>query len=426
LECFFKCIRGIFYSSVKSGKQFHASDDISTVCYVAATLHCVSNAVKTLFWLSLTLLAYAYVGYPLLLVAICALGGGRETKRDDVTPTITMIVPVYNGAEIIADKLEHLFALEYPKERMEIVVVSDGSNDGTADIVRRYVERDPRVRLVEVATQRGKEHAINEGVAVANGEVVVVSDSGVHPRTDALLRLLRPFADPAIGAATGVDISEDAGRSAITGVAGLYTRYEIAIRKLEMEVGTVVVVNGCFFAVRKPLVPRLVPHVTADLFVPFNVIRNGYRVALELDAGAVVRTSRSVEAEFRRRVRTFNRGITTFFTGIDLLNVLRYGWVPVQLVSHKFARWLVPAALLGILISTASLSPSSAAFSALFVAQGAGYTMAILGLTGVMGQRYERLISVASFYLLSNLAIVVAWTQVIRGHKAGTWKPTER
>ncbi|PIX83711.1 MAG: hypothetical protein COZ33_04025 [Nitrospirae bacterium CG_4_10_14_3_um_filter_70_108] len=382
--------------------------------------------MKIIFWTSLVIWAYAYAGYPLLLLLMRLLAGRRDVVRGDVTPRVTILVPVHNGATIIADKIRRLLALDYPAEQVEIVVVSDGSDDGTGEFVRREAEADPRVRLVEVAEQRGKENAINEGVAVASGEVVVVSDSGVHPFPGALRRLVQVFADPTVGAATGVDVPEATGGSSVTGVAGFYTRYEIGVRKLEASAGTMVVVNGCFFAVRRELVPRLVPHVTADLFVPFNVIRSGYRVALVPEAAATVRTSRSVKAEFRRRVRTFNRGITTFFTALDLLDPFRYGWVGVQVTSHKLARWLVPLSLVGLLVSTAALAPSSPGFAGLFLVQLLTYGLALLGLTGVVRGGLEKLASIPSFYLLSNLSIAMAWLQVIRGKKAGTWQPTVR
>jgi cellulose synthase/poly-beta-1,6-N-acetylglucosamine synthase-like glycosyltransferase len=382
--------------------------------------------MTTLFYLSLFMWLYAYAGYPLALLLARTLSGSRRVPHQACTPRVTVVVPVHNGAHSVAQKARDLLDLDYPRHLLEVVVVSDGSDDGTGEVVRREAELDPRVHLVAVADQQGKENAINRGVAVATGDIIVVSDLGVQPRRDALRLLVEPFGDERVGATTGVDSPIGSGGSAITGIAGLYTRYEIAVRRLEAAVGNIVVVNGCFFAVRRSLVPHLVPHQTADLAVPLQVIRRGFRVVLVPEAAAAVPTSRSVAGEFHRRVRTFNRGITTFLAATDLLNPFRHGWVAVQLVSHKLVRWLVPLWLAGLALSSAALATRSQWFALILLVQVLLYSAAILGLSGRTSRGFERLVSVPSFYLLSNASIVIAWTQVLRGQKAGTWKPTER
>jgi len=382
--------------------------------------------MKAIFIVSLVMWLYAYAGYPIALFLARIIAGRQGRVRQTVVLPATVVIPVHDGAGAIVDKVRRIQELEYPRELLDIVVVADGCTDDTIEMVKQEAGKDPRIRLVEVEEQRGKENAINEGVAVALGDVVVVSDLGVHPRRDALHLLVEAFSDDQVGAVTGVDAPQRSGRSAITGIAGLYTRYEIAVRKLEAAVGNIVVVNGCFFGVRKKLVPHLVPHQTADLAVPLHVIRSGFRVVLVPEAAAVVPSSRSVGGEFRRRVRTFNRGITTFLAAADLLNPWRHGWTSLQLISHKLVRWLVPLWLMGLLVSSAALAGHSPAFAIVLVVQLLLYAMAILGLSGFASGKVERAVSVPSFYLLSNVSIVIAWWQVLRGERAGTWKPTER
>lgn len=377
-----------------------------------------------LFYFSIVMWMYAYAGFPAVLAVRALVSRPEEIKGQEITPPVSVIVPVYNGGSMVEVRIRQLLGLDYPEDRLELLVVSDGSDDGTNEILRGL--NDTRLVPVILPERQGKEVALNAGIERATHDLLVFVDLGVEVAHDALRRIVSVFADERVGVATGVDESVPSSGSTVVQTAGLYTRYEIAIRRLESRLGSLFVVNGCFFAARRHLCLGMAPWVTVDMWVPVQAIRQGYLVVLEVGARARVPTTRDLGGEFQRRVRTFHRGMTTYFAALDLANPFRHGWIAVEYLSHKLARWLVPLWLVCLAVSSLALAGESSIAAVALATQVVLYALALMSLAGTVPQSLRRLGDICGFYLLSNVALGIAWWKVLRRGKVVMWDPTRR
>lgn len=379
-----------------------------------------------LFYLCIVMLVYAYVGFPAVLAARALVSRQERITPGSEAPAISVLLPVYNGGAALEARVHQLLGLDYPEDRLELLVISDGSTDGTNEILQDLQLQDPRLVSVILHERMGKEVALNAGIDRARHDLLVFVDVGVEVAPDALRRLMAVFADERVGVATGIDESVPTSDSTVVQTAGLYTRYEIAVRRLESRLGSLFVVNGCFFAARRHLCLGMEPWVTVDMWVPIQSIRQGYLVVLEEGARARVPTTRDLGGEFQRRVRTFHRGMTTYIAAFDLANPARYGWIAIEYLSHKLARWLVPLWLVGLAASSIVLASESPLATIALVGQIGCYGLAVAGLVQVVPASLRRVADVCGFYLLVNTALVVSWWHVIRGKRVTHWQPTGR
>jgi glycosyltransferase involved in cell wall biosynthesis len=370
------------------------------------------------------MLVYAYVGFPAVLAARALVTRQERLTLGGEVPAISILLPVYNGSAVLGARIHQLLSLDYPEDRLELLVISDGSTDGTNEILQSL--RDPRLVPVILPERKGKEVALNAGIDRAHHDLLVFIDLGVEVAPEALRRLMAVFADERVGVATGVDESMPTSDSTVVQTAGLYTRYEIAVRRLESRLGSLFVVNGCFFAARRHLCLGMEPWVTVDMWVPVQAIRQGYLVVLEEGAIARVPTTRDVGGEFQRRVRTFHRGMTTYLAAFDLANPVRHGWIAIEYLSHKLARWLVPLWLVGLVASSIALASESPLATAALLGQIGCYGLAVAALVEVVPATLRRVADVCGFYVLANAALVVAWWRVLRGQRVTHWQPTSR
>ncbi len=367
--------------------------------------------MEILFWTALALVLYGYVGYPLAL-GVLACWRGRPPRAHPITPPVTMIVTVHNGETAIQAKLANCLTLDYPPERLEILVASDGSTDRTNDLVARY--HDPRVRLIALEQRRGKEAAQREAIARATGEILVFTDAGVRLPTDALRALIANFADPTIGCASGVDHVVNAGDAALA--EGAFVRYETLVKRLESRIGSTVGNSGWFFAVRRSL-SHLWPHdMASDFTILLRVVREGMRGVVEPRATAYAQATSSSKREFQRKVRTMVRGMVVLASHKEMLNPFRHGVFTLELLSHKLFRWCLPLLLILMLLTSAVLAPRSAFYAAALLAQVAFYAL------GGLAPRAR-----IPYYLVSgSVAAVVAWWKFLAGERFVVWDPTPR
>jgi cellulose synthase/poly-beta-1,6-N-acetylglucosamine synthase-like glycosyltransferase len=300
-----------------------------------------------LFWVSLALVAYVYLGYPLLLAAWSRLRP-RPVERGAGLPTVSLVLAARNERERLGAKLENLFALDYPRELVQIVVSLDGSTDGSESIAARYADR----RVVVLRSERhcGKAAALNRGVAAATGEIVVFCDARQRLEPGAVRALVADLADPTVGAVSGELVLLDAdGREAADGV-GLYWRYEKAVRAMESRIHSTVGATGALYAIRRELYRPLPEDVLLDdVMVPMRIVLDGKRTVFEPAARAFDREA-PPELEFARKVRTLAGNFQLLALAPELLSPRRTP-VFVQFVSHKLGRLVVPHLLVVLLIS---------------------------------------------------------------------------
>jgi len=379
-----------------------------------------TSLLEIIFWSCIVLVAYAYVGYPLVLMAVAALRNSTVAKAD-VTPWVSFIVTAYNEEGRIREKLENTLRLQYPHNRFEVIVASDSSSDRTDSIVTSYAGRG--VRLVRTTERRGKEAAQQLAVAVAAGDVLVFSDVATALATDGVRRIVRAFADPTVGCVSSVDQAVD-GTGRPSG-EGLYVKYEMLLRRLETKAGSVVGLSGSCFAVRRDVCREWATDVPSDFNTVLCAVRLGLRGVVDGDSVGSYKTLTDGSKEFERKVRTILRGIPVVTRNLSMLNPFRYGLFAWQLFSHKLCRWLAPVATLVAFVANAGLATTSALYLALFVVQCGFYAMGGVGLFGQIVSR-RALLRVPAFFVLVTLSTLHAWYRYVRGDRILMWAPSER
>ena len=374
-----------------------------------------------LFWASAAIVGYTYVGFPLVVLV---RGRLRPTpyRAADITPTVSLLVAAHNEARGIARKLENALALDYPADRLDIVVASDGSNDDTEAIVATFVGRG--IRLLQLPRQ-GKALALNAAVAASTGEILVFSDANSLYAADAVRRLVRPFADPSVGGVAGNQRYRPGSASdATTAGEQVYWDFDRLLKEAESRAGSTISATGAIYAIRRTLFRGVPVGVTDDFAVSTSVIEQGYRLVFAPDALAWEPVASSGSMEWDRKVRIMTRGLRGVFERRALLNPTRYGFYSVQLVSHKVLRRMTGIPLIVLALLSPALWRRGRVYRLATVLQSAFYLLGIVGL--VLGQRgiaRHRLLAAPSFFITVNAAAMTALWNIVRGRKIDRWDP---
>ena len=384
------------------------------------------------FWLLLLALSagitlYSYALYPLLLLLLSKVRRAPAvvTIAPREWPSITITLPAYNAQDTLRPVLEALVRTEYPADRRQILVVSDGSTDGTDALVREYAAQG--VELLRIEGRLGKTEIENRAFDVIRGEIVVNTDASVTIRPDAVKHLVTALGDPAVGVASGRDISVASVGAVGHASEAAYVGYEMWIRDLETAVDGIIGSSGCLYAIRATLHRRTLPgHMSRDFSSALWARLNGARAVSVRDAVCFVPRAASMQLEFRRKIRTMSRGIQTLFFHGRLLDPVRYGVFAWFLWSHKLIRWLVPWALVAGAVSLVMLSGSQwwAAVGAAGLAGGVG--LAALGWYWPAPGDPPRLASMGAYFVSGIVAGLVAWKRALLREGAPVWEPTPR
>lgn len=303
------------------------------------------------FWLSVGALVYTFGGYAVLMTLL-ARWRRHPVCAAPITPSVSLIIPAYNEEAIIAEKLENTFALDYPRELLEIIVVTDGSDDRTPDIVREYATRG--VRLLHQPERRGKIAAMNRAVPYASGEVLVFSDANAMVEPQALRALVANFADPQVASVGGVKQIRTSASVQARGESA-YWRYEAYLKKLDSQVNTAIGAIGELFAIRRELYRPLAEDLIIEDFVmTMELVARGWRVAYEPAAVTWEDASPSLRGEWRRRTRMAAGGFQVMGRLKEMLNPL-HSFAAFQFFSHKVLRWLAPFFMLGAFFANLGL-----------------------------------------------------------------------
>jgi cellulose synthase/poly-beta-1,6-N-acetylglucosamine synthase-like glycosyltransferase len=378
----------------------------------------MARVLEVLFWLSLAALLYVYIGYPLLLVLISRFFRRRLPKQS-YEPFLSILIAAYNEEAGIREKLEQTLSLEYPPEKMEVIVLSDGSTDRTDEMVQSL--DDPRIRLLHITGRMGKTNAQNEGVKHARGDVLVFSDATTIYHPEALLYLASNYIDGRVGAVSGRYQYFDPEGGSPTGLGSLaFWNYENYIKMMQSRIRTISGCCGCIYSVRREAYTALAPDVISDLVQPLHVIRQGYRVVFEDRALAYEETTQSTSEEFSMRVRVIARGIRGLLSVPPLLMPWKHGWVSFQLWSHKILRWLVPFFLLALLCGNLFLLQLPF-FRLFFLVQVVFYLMTIFSLF-VPVQRVWKPLGIPLYFCTLNAAAFCSVMEVLRGKKYVIWE----
>jgi glycosyltransferase involved in cell wall biosynthesis len=370
------------------------------------------------FWWAAIFLIYTFAGYPLVLWLV-SLWRRRPYQREAIQPKVSLIIAAHNEAPVIRRKILNCLDLTYPKDKYEIVVASDGSDDGTIEIVRSFSPQG--VKLIEIPDRHGKQYAQMLARDASRGEILVFTDVGVELEPAGLQTIVSNFADPSIGCVSSEDqVIKGRGVGERS-----YVQLEMWLRRLESRIGSVVTASGSFFAARRTVCEVWHTDQTSDFFAPLNAVSQGLRAVVDIESIGRYGLAHSERDELHRKVRTIVNGLHVFFSHGDLLNPFRHGLFSWQLISHKLFRWLTPSAMLLLLISNLFLWTTNGFYRMCLVLQGGLYGIGLVALTA---SRFPRWIPIklAGYFLLGNAATLMAWFYFLSGEKFVTWRPTQR
>jgi cellulose synthase/poly-beta-1,6-N-acetylglucosamine synthase-like glycosyltransferase len=372
------------------------------------------------FWGCLLALAVAYLFYPLGLLGLARLRK-RPAHGGEGLPTVTLVIPAHNEEKVLEGKLRNALAVDYPRAKLEIVVASDGSRDRTAEIARGFADRG--VRLLDFPRRRGKASVLNDAAAAAGGELLCLCDANVMFRPDALATLVRPFADPAVGAVSG-DVRLASHESDFGEGESLYYRLERAVQLAESRLGSLMGVDGGMYLLRGALFRPLPPDTILDDFViSMRVLRAGGRVLYEPRAVATENGTPTARQEFRRRVRVSAGAVQS---------LKRREWPPLnrplelgQYFCHKVLRWASPPLLLLLLLANVLLVGQGLGFRLALATQGAVYLLAAGASLSVRFRR-TALGGVPFYFVMSHVAMGVGLVKGLFNRQPVTWAQADR
>jgi glycosyltransferase involved in cell wall biosynthesis len=373
----------------------------------------------TIFWIAVVFIFYTYFGYPLCLWVVSGWRS-KPAKTRKYVASVSFIITAHNEEKRIGEKLENTLQQDYPKDNLEIIVASDCSSDQTDAIVGCFKDRG--VRLVRASKRNGKEAAQKLAVDAATGEILIFSDVATVLLPDAVANMVRNFSDPIVGCVSSVDkIIDNEGR---IGGESTYVKYEMLLRQLETEANTLVGLSGSFFGARKEACQNWHPELQSDFNTLLNTVRVGRRGVSDPESVGFYRNIADESREYERKVRTVLRGISVFMKSLAMLNPIRYGLFSWQLVSHKLCRWLVPFAMIGVLLSNVALI-SSPPYLGFLMAQCVAYGIAF---QAIWTRRFSQhpVLKLATYFVVVNLSILDAWFRYFRGERVVRWNPSRR
>lgn len=383
--------------------------------------------MKILFWISISVILYVYLGYP-ILICLLSVFYKKPLKGKYIYPTVSIIMSAYNEEKNIENKIKNFQGLDYPEERLEILIGSDGSNDKTQEILKNIGRTVPlkifrnsfggRSPYLYCKTKReGKPSMLNELVGMAKGEILVFTDARQRLDKNALKELVKHFSDPKVGSVSGALFYENENGNKSGAGIGLYWKYEKFIRKSESRMGSMLGATGAMYGIRRELFPQLPKDlILDDVYVPMKIVEKGYRAVFDSKAKVYDKVFQNPKVEFLRKTRTLAGNYQLFLYLKDLFNPLK-GKISWQFFSHKFLRLTVPFLLFTLFISNLFIMENYF-YKVLFVLQIILYSLAILG--GVLKQK-NRLFDIPYMFCVMNSAAVVGLLRLLTNKQDVLW-----
>jgi len=375
---------------------------------------------QIIFFLSLAMLFYTYGGYPLFVYLYSRLFPKRIAKKN-IEPRVTVLITAYNEEQAIRAKLENTLLIEYPKEKLEILVASDGSDDQTEELVREFSGEG--VKLFRQPGRKGKTYTQNKAVEKATGEIILFSDATTMYKENILYEVLPNFADESIGCVAGkliyVDNSDsDVGKGAIS-----YWNYETFLKRSESRACSLIGASGCLYAVRKSAYQPMYQEACSDFLICTMVYRQGLRTIYEPKAICTEETNQKTDKEMKMRVRVITQTFTDLWRNREMMNPFRSGFYAIELISHKLLRYSVPFFLSLLFMSNLLLSVFQIVFVAILVLQIMFYASAFLGLLLEKTGNRLGLLAIPFYFVLGNFASLVGFYKFLSGERYITWEP---
>lgn len=376
--------------------------------------------MEVLFWLSALCVMYIYIGYPLLLRYLPKRLSRPQVSASEL-PKVTVIIPAFNESTAIRQTIENKLGQDYPLDKLEVIVVSDESEDGTDEIVQEITLMHPNVRLIRQVPRQGKTSGLNLAVPQAKGEIIIFSDANSHYQAGAIRQLVGCFNDPEVGYVTGKMVYVNEEGNVIGDGCSAYMKYENHLRSLESEVSSVVGVDGGIDAIRKSLYQPMNADQLPDFVLPLKVVTQGKRV-IYCDKALLNEESLSnSQSEFRMRVRVSLRAYWAMWDMKHLFNPFKYGLFSLQITSHKLLRYLAFIPLFFALVANGMITGEGWFYQLTFIVQILFYSAAAF--VSLNDGTRNKWLALANYFCLINIASAMAFIKFIKGEKIVIWKP---
>lgn len=371
------------------------------------------------FIICLCVPAYVFFGYPVVLWGLSIFIGKRPEKKD-IYPNVSLIISAYNEQNVIAEKIQNSLALDYPTEKLEIVVASE-STDKTNEIVSKYLQQG--VVLYDYEGREGKAATLYRTVPRAKGQIIVFSDANAMYEKDAIRKLVRSFNDKRIGCVSGQLRYSNPNRSSIALGEGIYWRYEMGIKKLESRLFSILGANGSIFGIRKELYSPMARDRGDDFELPIRVAQSGHGVVLEPDAISWENSSAGAREEFKRKTRIIAWNMQSCLLLLKECFLRKKMLIVFQLISHKLLRWLFPIFALAVLVSNVFLP--GMLFRILLAVQVLFYVGAGIGyVLDVIGRRVPMLLWGPYYFCLIHCAAILGLHRLMCAKQKSVWEKT--
>jgi len=373
---------------------------------------------ELIFWLIILIIFYSYVGYSFVILLL-SLFLNCPVRKKEIHPQVTFLITAFNEENSIAAKLENTLSLDYPREKLEVIVASDGSTDSTDLVVKQF--NDQGVILNRVEGRVGKTETQNRTVAKATGDIIIFSDATTNYHKDAIKKIVQNYADPQVGAVSGRYEYINPTSAAVGIGTVLFWKYENLIKRLQTRIQTITGCCGCIYSVRRDLYEPLPRDIISDLVEPLKILEKGYRISFEPEAVAYEETTETSKEEFSMRVRVISRGMYGLWYMRSLFNPFKYRFISFQLFSHKVLRWMIPFMLPLILINNLFLI-GKIFYNLSLIAQVLFYLGAMVGYILDRNGKKAKLLALPLYYCVVNAASATAFFRILRGKKSIVWE----
>lgn len=391
------------------------------------------TVLEVVFWTSLFLVGYTYLGYAVLVSVFVKIKHAIKPKvdlllhTDQELPTCSLVIPSYNEADFIAEKARNSLALEYPEEKFQIIFVTDGSNDGTPDVLKEI----PGIQVWHSEERKGKIAAMNRAMAQLNSEITVFCDANTMLNPQCIRQLVKHYQDPKVGGVSGEKIVLSESEDVASGAGeGIYWKYESYLKRKDAELKTLVGSAGELFSIRTALYkPVESDSILDDFMVSMRLVQDGYKVAYEPEAKASETASVNVAEEYKRKVRIAAGGFQSIQRLRRLYNPIKYGLVTFEFVSHRVMRWAVAPFMLPIIfVSNALLllQNGSQLYQLLMACQLLFYAAALLGWILESRKLKVKLLFVPFYFSMMNYAVMAGYVRFVKGSQTALWEKSKR
>ncbi len=373
----------------------------------------MQTIAQIFFWGSTFAIIYTWLLYPMILFIISRLKR-VAVKRGDIIPSVSFIITVHNEEKVIEKKIENALALDYPEQKLEIIVASDASTDRTNELVSRYFDRGVKLYLPQ--ERKGKSVTQNEAVATAQGEIIVLGDADTMFDRHFIREIVKNFDDPKVGCATGVYTNINPDVNSITSNIGFFWKFELLLRDLESRIGILFTTSGACMALRKNIFVPMDRRFADDGVIALDVVLQGYRVVNDKKAIAFITHPTSKSYQFNLRKRVIIRNVPCLLSRGKLLNPIRYPHFAFAIISHRFLRWLTPFFMIATFLSNTFLL-SESFYQLTYMFQAVFYICAIIGSALEKRNTIISAFSAPYSFCIGNAGFLVGFIKLLKGEE---------